>query len=62
MDRRTPAPFRYWRWLRWASSILIMVLAGEDTTVNTLAWMMHLMAEHPEVQCQMQTEAHQVHL
>ena len=43
-----------------AGNILIMFLAGEDTTANTLAWMMHLMADHPEVQCQMQTEAHQV--
>ena len=43
-----------------AGNILIMFLAGEDTTANTLAWMMHLMAEHPEVQRQMQAEAHQV--
>jgi cytochrome P450 len=44
-----------------AGNILIMFLAGEDTTAaNTLAWMMHLMAEHPEVQCQLQAEAHQV--
>ena len=42
-----------------AGNILIMFLAGEDTTANT-AWMMHLMAEHPEVQCQLQAEAHQV--
>ena len=26
---------------------LTMLLAGEDTTANTLAWMLHLMAEHP---------------
>jgi len=43
-----------------AGNILIMFLAGEDTTANTLAWMMHLMAEHPEVQCQLQAEANQV--
>jgi cytochrome P450 len=119
MARRTLAPFRYWRWLRWAGNrqvdvamerlmevvhdlvstararastdqrqtpsnlleamvsansddasaftddeiagnILIMFLAGEDTTANTLAWMMHLIAEHPEVQRQMQAEAHEV--
>ena len=118
MARRTLAPFRYSRWLRWAGNrqvdvamerlmevvdelvskararvhrqrqtpsnlleamvsansneasaftddeiagnILIMFLAGEETTANTLAWMMHPMAEHPEVQCQMQTEAHEV--
>jgi cytochrome P450 len=43
-----------------AGNVLTMFLAGEDTTANTLAWMMHLMAEHPEVQRQMQAEAHQV--
>ena len=43
-----------------AGNILIMFLAGEDTTANTLAWMMHLMAEHPEVQRQMQAEADRV--
>ncbi|MDQ2964039.1 MAG: cytochrome P450 [Pseudomonadota bacterium] len=36
---------------------LTMLLAGEDTTANTLAWMMHLMAEHPEVQAKMQADA-----
>ena len=35
---------------------LTMLLAGEDTTANTLAWMMHLMAQHPEVQNKMQAE------
>ncbi|HQR22326.1 MAG TPA: cytochrome P450 [Burkholderiaceae bacterium] len=119
MARRTLAPFRYWRWIRWAGplqvdvamerlmetvhdlvsaararasadqpktspnlldamvsanseeasaftdeeiagNILTMFLAGEDTTANTLAWMMHLMAGHPEVQREMQAEAHQV--
>ena len=39
---------------------LTMLLAGEDTTANTLAWMMHLMAEHPEVQEKMQAEADRV--
>src|SRR4030095_4667075 len=43
-----------------AGNILTTFLAGEDTTANTLAWMMHLMAEHPDVQRQMQAEAHQV--
>ncbi len=36
---------------------LTMLLAGEDTTANTLAWMMHLMTEHPAVQARMQDEA-----
>ena len=31
---------------------LTMLLAGEDTTANTLAWMLHLMAEHSTVQRQ----------
>ena len=103
LARRTLAPFRYWRWVRWgadrkvdaamqrlmevvhdlvskrpvarvrettsdavqpatgdgggnqrrgcsfhgreiAGNILTIFLAGEDTTANTLAWMMHLMA------------------
>ena len=39
---------------------LTMLLAGEDTTANTLAWMMHLMAEHLEVQSKMQAEVDRV--
>ena len=39
---------------------LTMLLAGEDTTSNTLAWMMHLMTEHPAVQGSMQEEADRV--
>jgi cytochrome P450 len=39
---------------------LTMLLAGEDTTANTLAWMMHLMARHPDVQTKMQAEADRV--
>ena len=39
---------------------LTMLLAGEDTTANSLAWMMHLMVEHPEVQSKMQMEADRV--
>ena len=40
-----------------AGNTLTMLLAGEDTTANTLAWMMHLMVEHPDVQSKMQAEA-----
>jgi cytochrome P450 len=40
--------------------ILTIFLAGEDTTANTLAWMMYLMAQHPQVQRQMQAEADRV--
>jgi cytochrome P450 len=39
---------------------LTMLLAGEDTTANTLAWMMHLMTEHPGVQSRMQDEADRI--
>ena len=39
---------------------LTMLLAGEDTTSNTLAWMMHMMTEHPAVQARMQDEADRV--
>ena len=39
---------------------LTMLLAGEDTTANSLAWMMHLMVEHPDVQLKMQQEADDV--
>jgi cytochrome P450 len=29
---------------------MTLLLAGEDTTANTLAWMMHFLAEHPSAQ------------
>ncbi len=31
-----------------AGNVLTMLLAGEDTTANTLAWMIHLLWKHPE--------------
>jgi cytochrome P450 len=31
-----------------AGNVLIMLLAGEDTTANTLAWMIELLHRHPE--------------
>jgi cytochrome P450 len=31
-----------------AGNVLIMLLAGEDTTANTIAWMIHLLWRHPE--------------
>jgi cytochrome P450 len=37
-------------------NVLTMLLAGEDTTANTIAWVMHMMTEHPEVQARMQSE------
>jgi cytochrome P450 len=30
-----------------AGNVLIMLLAGEDTTANTIAWMVHLLWRHP---------------
>lgn len=39
------------------ANIFTMLLAGEDTTANTIAWMMHFMCLHPEVQRKMQQEA-----
>jgi cytochrome P450 len=30
-----------------AGNVLTMLLAGEDTTANTLAWMIHLLWQHP---------------
>ena len=41
-------------------NVLTMLLAGEDTTANTLAWMMHFMTLAPEVQAKMQAEADRV--
>ena len=39
---------------------LTMLLAGEDTTANTIGWMMHFMVERPQVQAKMQEEADRV--
>ena len=41
-------------------NVLTMLLAGKDTTANSLAWMMHFMIEHPEIQVRMREEAEQV--
>jgi len=30
-----------------AGNVLTMLLAGEDTTANTIAWMLYLMTRHP---------------
>ena len=38
-------------------NVITMLLAGEDTTANTLAWMMHFMTEHPDVPARMLAEA-----
>jgi cytochrome P450 len=38
-------------------NVMTMLLGGEDTTANTLAWMIYFMTEFPEVQSRMQVEA-----
>ncbi|MFQ5675823.1 MAG: cytochrome P450 [bacterium] len=37
-------------------NILTMLLAGEDTTSNTMAWMIYFMTEYPDIQKRMQKE------
>ncbi len=39
-----------------AGNVLTMLLAGEDTTANTIAWMIHLLWTHPEALQQAQDE------
>jgi cytochrome P450 len=41
------------------SNTLIALLAGEDTTANTLAWMLHFLTLHPEMQSELQREVDQ---
>jgi len=41
-------------------NLLTILLAGEDTTANAAAWMMYLIAEHPEVQEKLREEADRV--
>jgi len=38
-------------------NILTLLLAGEDTTAHTLAWLIYLITEHPDVQHKMRLEA-----
>lgn len=37
-------------------NVMTVLLAGEDTTANTLAWMMHFLAEHPAAQARLRAE------
>jgi cytochrome P450 len=39
-----------------AGNVLTMLLAGEDTTANTLAWMIWLLKQHPRVLDRLQAE------
>ena len=39
-----------------AGNVLTMLLAGEDTTANTLAWMIYLLSRHPDALARAQAE------
>ena len=43
-----------------AGNVLTMLLAGEDTTANTLAWMIWLLSRHPEAIRRARDEVHSV--
>lgn len=43
-----------------AGNVLTMLLAGEDTTANTLAWMIWLLFKHPDVMARAQAEVDRV--
>jgi cytochrome P450 len=40
-----------------SANVLTMLLAGEDTTANTLAWLLHLLHRHPAALAQARDEA-----
>ncbi len=41
-------------------NVLTMLLAGEDTTANSMAWMLYFMVENPDIQSRMRAEARDV--
>jgi cytochrome P450 len=43
-----------------AGNVLTMLLAGEDTTANTLAWMIHLLWRNPQALAKAQAEVRRV--
>lgn len=43
-----------------SANVLTMLLAGEDTTANTLAWLLHLLHRHPAAMAQACDEAQRV--
>jgi cytochrome P450 len=43
-----------------SANVLTMLLAGEDTTANTLAWLLHLLHRHPAALAQARDEAQRV--
>jgi cytochrome P450 len=42
------------------ANVFTILLAGEDTTANTIAWMTYFMCRHPDVQTRMQEEVDSV--
>jgi len=45
-----------------AGNVLTMLLAGEDTTANTLAWMIYLLSRHPEALARARDEVSSIDL
>jgi cytochrome P450 len=43
-----------------AANVMTLLLAGEDTTANTISWMIHFLMEHPRVQAAVQEEVDRV--
>ena len=43
--------------LQLRDEVLTLLLAGHETTANTLAWALHLLASNPEVYARLETEA-----
>ena len=43
-----------------SANVLTMLLAGEDTTANTLAWLLHLLHRHPDAMARACDEARRV--
>lgn len=43
-----------------SGNVMTLLLAGEDTTANTLAWIVHFMIEHPDVQAALRDEVDRV--
>jgi cytochrome P450 len=40
--------------------VMTLLLAGHETTANTLSWTLYLLAQHPEVQCRLEAEVREV--
>ena len=43
-----------------SGNVLTMLLGGEDSTAATMAWMFHLLTEHPDIQARVQAEVDEV--